>query len=133
MSSVDLQLLLVIELNGNLILNYRPCAARRRVKLLEEQLQLFPGASGPQGQMLPGPWRCSLQDCASRTECCPTAKCPEGPGWRKGLFWRQDSILGLWHHRNCAWPCCVDMKNEFQNRNVGDYRHAEGKLAFLLR
>lgn len=60
MSSVDLQLLLVIELNGNLILNYWSCAARRRVQLLEAQAQLFlvehAGASGPQGQMLPGPW-----------------------------------------------------------------------------
>lgn len=95
MSSVDLQPLSVIELNGNLILNYRPCAARRRVQLLEEQLQLFPGASGSQGQMLPWPWRCSLQDCASHRDCCPSAKCPEGPGLVKGLLWRQNSILGF--------------------------------------
>lgn len=76
MSSVDLQPLLVIELNGNLILNYPPCAARRWVQLPEEQPQLFPGASGPQGQMLPGPWCCSLQDCASRGQCCPLSKVP---------------------------------------------------------
>lgn len=76
MSSVDLQPLLVTELSGNLILNYQPCAARRRVQLLEAQPQLFPGASVPQGQMLPGPWLCSQQDCASNGECLPLSKGP---------------------------------------------------------
>lgn len=80
MSSVDLQPLLVTELDGNLILNYWPCAARRWVHLLEAQPQLFLGASGPRSQMLPRPWLCSLQDCVSHGEWCPLSIVPEGPG-----------------------------------------------------
>lgn len=76
MFSVDLQPLSVIELSGNLILNYQPCAAGRRVQLLEAQPQLFPGSSVPQGQMLPGPQLCSLQDGASSGECPLLSKVP---------------------------------------------------------